>query len=1153
MCIRDRYMYANMTENFARDLEDFDTAQGMVPDLLEAAAEGDVRARKSALSALTSMATNLGNALEGLHAIVVPSIGQLVFDTQVARQARLAVAAFAPSVSQQIFDDLGTQIMAKLGASAANAREIEAKTASAETFVALIGPCGGRLRPLVPRFMEILLADVNSGKDINWDEPETYYDLLSIQLAAVAGLLEKCPADLEPFTDALLEAIMSTDWESEWNAGLLGLGSMADAGGGYYSDDSVDWDDDNWSDDGGAGGDAEYEPNESDYVRAGAFKVVIALVKSRPDLLGFMLSDVAPTTCKLIASEPSESVKQIFLKSMGTLARQVKRIEKESAGELTASLEAMVNDLLPTVCGFAKGTGRISSDKSTTVDGLFRMLTELGHTAGWDHFGKNLNVIIPSMDYVLSNDGATSAARVRCLVFVRELAENSESLGDAEQVVGLLIKSIPVGFNVARTALEASGAIAKFVTNEALEPLHAAVHTMFMQDAIDGDIKHAAIVAMGKVLVAGQPHTSQQALDETQVRLASQLNNEVTRAGAVVVIGMLASAGADVSSVLISSLQKVLDLTRQADSFIRQQALVTLKQVAANSKLSDNQMEQFMQGLGDKVRGNELKDVELAVQALTALVNAKGAGCAHQIQDKLMDSVCGCLRSDGFQGAAVDATLEFLEALVLNSCDPSRLIEDLIRAINAPAKLTKTNSGLTRVASSGGGQGLGATGNIARAVGVVCKAAGAATGNKAIVDLMKLGKSVFVLQAIGEVAVNSVGEVAGLQELVTASLKEGGEDELYAAAFTVGCLCVGNSDKYIPFVVDQLHSGAVNKVVMLTAVKEAITRCIHLGKTDLLLPHVQTSILPLLVSLASSKMEATRSKVQDCLGKLLKMAPAQVMDAISSTSSGGDPLSRASAFGSIRFYSSKNEDINAMIVPRAIELVMSGVQDSEPDVRLAALRATESLLPKPKYFRACETAVLQPLLNGILGETSYVNITEEQLGNMTIKTDMGLPNREAAFKCLCTALEHLEDKFSLSELMGVAVAGCADSAGVAVRSAALKIVQTLAASSTSMLSEHILGLKDAILAAFKDAYSIRKESEDDFTTLKQFVMGLRDLFDSFKLADPTNAVFDAVEAGLSKQDTEYGKSKIPAKRELSSMVAEYRGQAVEAEAAPAEQ
>jgi hypothetical protein len=49
---------------------------------------------------------------------------------------------------------------------------------------------------------------------------------------------------------------------------------------------------------------------------------------------------------------------------------------------------------------------------------------------------------------------------------------------------------------------------------------------------------------------------------------------------------------------------------------------------------------------------------------------------------------------------------------------------------------------------------------------------------------------------------------------------------------------------------------------------------------------------------------------------------------------------------------------------------------------------------------------------------------------------------------------------------------------------------------------------------------------DDFTTLKQFVMGLRDLFDSFKLADPTNAVFDAVEAGLSKQDTEYGKSKV---------------------------
>lgn len=37
---------------------------------------------------------------------------------------------------------------------------------------------------------------------------------------------------------------------------------------------------------------------------------------------------------------------------------------------------------------------------------------------------------------------------------------------------------------------------------------------------------------------------------------------------------------------------------------------------------------------------------------------------------------------------------------------------------------------------------------------------------------------------------------------------------LFAAAFAVGCLCVGNSQKYIPYVVDQLATGSVNKVLM---------------------------------------------------------------------------------------------------------------------------------------------------------------------------------------------------------------------------------------------------------------------------------------------------------------------------------------------------
>lgn len=468
------------------------------------------------------------------------------------------------------------------------------------------------------------------------------------------------------------------------------------------------------------------------------------------------------------------------------------------------------------------------------------------------------------------------------------------------------------------------------------------------------------------------------------------------------------------------------------------------------------------------------------------------------------------------------------------------MIHALISSSTAPSKLKKTNSGLTRVASSGGGQNIGGTGHTAKAIGAVCRAAGPAVGNKTCGDLMKLGQSIFTLTAIGEVAVDGVGEVAGLQEMLTSCLKEGEEADLFAAAFTVGCLCVGNPQKYIPYVVSQLGSGTVNKVVMLTAVKEAVTRCVDLGKTELLMPHVQSSILPLLVSLASSDNEAARQKVEDCLGKLLKMAPAEVMDTISSSSSGGDASTRALSYNCLLYYTNTDDGTDDLVLPGAITMLSQGVGDAEPTVRVAAVRAVNSLLHKPKHFRAAADAVIDKTFDGILTETRYSNVVKETMGSITIETDLGLDNREAAFLCLTQAMEHLEDKLPMAAIMEAAAMGCSD-AGIPARCAALKITQAIATTSASMLSEHILGLKNAVCAALKGSRVIRKESEADFSLVRNFIMGLRDIFGSFKEIEPTHPVHDELEAGLQKQRNEWEKSKVPATRELVFLIDEFNG------------
>jgi len=324
-----------------------------------------------------------------------------------------------------------------------------------------------------------------------------------------------------------------------------------------------------------------------------------------------------------------------------------------------------------------------------------------------------------------------------------------------------------------------------------------------------------------------------------------------------------------------------------------------------------------------------------------------------------------------------------------------------------------------------------------------------------------------------------------------------------------------------------------------------VTRCVDLGKTELLLPHVQSSILPLLFSLAASNNEAARLKVQDCLGKLLMMAPAEVMDSISGSSSGGDALARSSVFGCLRYYTSSDDATDALVLPGAIAMVAKGVTDPEPEVRLNAVRATSCLLPKPKYFRVANDSMVNALLEGIMAETRYVNVVEEVMGNVTLKTDMGVDNREAAFLCLCIALEHLEDKVPTAAVMEAAAMGCGDKEGVVARNAALKIVQVVASNSTCMLSEHISGLKDAVLNAIKDSRTIRKESEADFVMIKGFIMALRDTLDNFKEAEPAHTVFGELEAGLDKQRALWAKSNVQATRELVALVDEFRGMSME--------
>lgn len=203
---------------------------------------------------------------------------------------------------------------------------------------------------------------------------------------------------------------------------------------------------------------------------------MIALVKSRADLLDELLSSVVPTMATLISSERSEAVKDTFLSCLNTVSRAVSKIEKGTTGDLTTSFRTTIQNVLEMVCKFATGSGRMNSEKSSTVDSLFKLLSNLGNTVGWDLFDGKMDVLLPSFEYVLKNDGATAAAKVRCLQFLRQMLSRSDVSDGASQLLPLVNKTVPQGWNVSRAALEASGELAKYLEGPDKSQLYSLVH-----------------------------------------------------------------------------------------------------------------------------------------------------------------------------------------------------------------------------------------------------------------------------------------------------------------------------------------------------------------------------------------------------------------------------------------------------------------------------------------------------------------------------------------------------------------------------------------------------------------------------------------------------------------------------------------------------
>lgn len=95
------------------------------------------------------------------------------------------------------------------------------------------------------------------------------------------------------------------------------------------------------------------------------------------------------------------------------------------------------------------------------------------------------------------------------------------------------------------------------------------------------------------------------------------------------------------------------------------------------------------------------------------------------------------------------------------------------------------------------------------------------------------------------------------------------EEVKFAAAFSLGNVCVGNINRYLPSIVSQIKEQPRKRYLLFHALKEIITRYDSKKETTNSLSNASDEIWALLIrSSESDQEEGTRTVVAECLGKL---------------------------------------------------------------------------------------------------------------------------------------------------------------------------------------------------------------------------------------------------------------------------------------------
>ena len=786
-----------------------------------------------------------------------------------------------------------------------------------------------------------------------------------------------------------------------------------------YNYDEYDMDDDAMDTDG------EEDANESaeDYsddddlswkVRRASAKCLEAMVSSRPDLINDFFVSIAPALVSRF-KEREESVKADIMQTFVSLLKQIKQMVRNSKNVQPPVVK--LNEMIPNIVN--KSTSLVRSKSMRTRQIVFQMFIEITNIIP-NVFANHMATVISGILFSFADKNSTSTMKIDALAFIQELFKTHDAPVFHPQVTVILPAVITsVGEQSYKIASEALSVLSQLICvirpvnhppmpdYESFLPLiYQKIHERMNKIDVDIEIKERAIACMGQFIATfGDKMTEQ--LPEALEMLHERLTSESTRLICIKALNKIAISKLDVSleTLFPRAFNSLAPFLRKNSRPLKIHTLSLIDNIVKRSSdLLDDQSAQsiIVSDVSDLISEDDLYVSQLALQMLTTVVQTHKA--FHQIVPQhVLPKTLKLMHSPLLQGSALQATLQFLYTIVRSSfpgLDHKALLNKLVEPIYGGVKVHK--------------QAFYSTAKAIATISVEDQEK-LATVQQLIDDLKKYTEDesaqTFILLSIGELGKSTdLSGIPNLTDVILQAFNSSSEDVKSAGSFALGCLAIGNSQKFLPIILHEIESRTRRQYLFLHSLREVILA----GNLNQL-----ETVWKSLVNHCECQEEGTRNVVSECLGKLSLHNPTELLKRLLhylKNDFRDKPLARSTIVAAVKFTISDQPQQVDNVLKQCIGEFLSTLQDSDLLVRRVALITLNSVAHhKPSLILDLLSQLLPLLYRETVVKPELIR--EVEMGPFKHQVDDGLDSRKAAFECMYTLLDTCKDQLDIMEFL----------------------------------------------------------------------------------------------------------------------------------------